>query len=377
MHEAGDTGRITLFARVDSSLNPYTPLYKRAIEKQGLTVVWEREFGLRWFLLRSRHTAVVHLHWIESAYLPAPRTPRSRLWRRMRRSRIVMTGLGCLALTNFLATLLLTRLAGKWIVYTANDLDAHSELAWPFPWLRWCAQRAVFRLAHRLHVHSRDARQTLHGLRGPRTEVRVIPVGNFVDSYPSEISRERARRRLNLRDDERVYLFFGLLRPYKRVEELIRAFEEMASPSARLLLVGKAYQADYAEHLEALCAGKRGITLMEKFIPDDEVQVFMRACDVCVFPYREATSSAAVMLALSFGRPVVAPSLGYFKDVIAVGTGILYDPTRPGALASAMAEAGRRSWSESQILGHAKRFDWEVLAPRLVRELYEKVAERA
>ena len=71
-------------------------------------------------------------------------------------------------------------------------------------------------------------------------------------------------------------------------------------------------------------------------VPDEDVQVFFRAADAVAMPYVDITTSGAVMLAMSFGLPVVAPALGCIIEAVPVGAGFLYDPDEPNGLRDAI-----------------------------------------
>ncbi|MBE9513439.1 MAG: glycosyltransferase [Chloroflexi bacterium] len=166
-------------------------------------------------------------------------------------------------------------------------------------------------------------------------------------------------------DEAFVYLFLGLIRPYKGVEELIDAFEKLELPNSRLLIVGRALNASYGEKISSLSRNDPAIELIPEFVPDEGIQLYMNACDVCVLPYRNITTSSAAVLALSFGRPVIAPAITSFPELITPETGILYDPSEPDALVSALQQAGQQPWSESKIFDYVHQFDWDKLGPQL------------
>jgi glycosyltransferase involved in cell wall biosynthesis len=73
------------------------------------------------------------------------------------------------------------------------------------------------------------------------------------------------------------------------------------------------------------------------------------------------------MVGLGFGRPVVAPRLGGLPDVVDEGSGLLYDPTRPDALAAAMDRVRGLRFSEAAIRDHARSFRWEDTARALLQ----------
>jgi len=111
--------------------------------------------------------------------------------------------------------------------------------------------------------------------------------------------------------------------------------------------------------------------LVPEFIVDEAIQLYMNACDVFVLPYKDITTSGAAALALSFGRPIIAPAITSFPEVITSEVGILYDTSQPNGLVSALREARTRSWSESKIFDYAHQFDWDKLGPQFAA-LYTK-----
>ena len=73
------------------------------------------------------------------------------------------------------------------------------------------------------------------------------------------------------------------------------------------------------------------------FVADEDLQVYFRAADVAVFPYRRTLNSGALMAALTFGTPVIAPAQGCLPEVVSPEFGILYDPDAEDGFAAALA----------------------------------------
>jgi beta-1,4-mannosyltransferase len=108
------------------------------------------------------------------------------------------------------------------------------------------------------------------------------------------------------------------------------------------------------------------------------LQYFFQACDVCVLPYRNVTTSGAGVLAFSFGRPIVAPALGGFVELCADGRGFTYDPADTDGLKQALQRARQADVVEAgrKALAWAEEHRWSVLAPRFV-EMYRDVLSAA
>jgi len=185
---------------------------------------------------------------------------------------------------------------------------------------------------------------------------------------------QAARQQLGLPHDGFVYLSLGQVRPYKGVEELLRAFSGLHGEDLSLVIAGRVQQPDHGELLRSLAAGEPRVQLHLRYVPDDELQIFMNAADVAVLPYRQTTTSGAAILALSFGLPVVAPEIGPFPALLSQGGGILYDPQDSQALARALHEAREADPAGMRQAARdtAGSLDWEPIG-RLLVDLYQEV----
>ena len=100
-----------------------------------------------------------------------------------------------------------------------------------------------------------------------------------------------ARRRLGLRVDRATLLFFGLIRPYKGLEYLLRAMPLVAREvDCVLLVVGEFYEPKerYTHLIEDLRLGER-VELVDRYVKNEEVSLYFRSADVVVLPYVDAT----------------------------------------------------------------------------------------
>src|SRR5208337_2365639 len=111
------------------------------------------------------------------------------------------------------------------------------------------------------------------------------------------------------------------------------------------------------------------ILLKADFIPDEETEVYFKAADVAVLPYRHIYQSGVLFLGHSFGLPVIAADVGSLKDDIVEGkTGFLFRPEDSVELARAIeryfasdlfAELDSR---RPEIIGYAtKRHSWDLV----------------
>jgi glycosyltransferase involved in cell wall biosynthesis len=147
-----------------------------------------------------------------------------------------------------------------------------------------------------------------------RKRAVIVPHGHYRDAYPPAPSREDARKKLGLAPNGFTYLFFGSIRRYKNVPELIRRFRELDDPDVELVVAGSPFGMEASE-LEAARGNDPRVRLNLRFVPDDEVPIYLAASHVAVLPFEDLLNSGSVLLVLSFDRPVLAPRKGALPEI--------------------------------------------------------------
>jgi glycosyltransferase involved in cell wall biosynthesis len=125
----------------------------------------------------------------------------------------------------------------------------------------------------------------------------------------SSISKEEARGALGMDPEKKTILFFGLIRPYKGLSELITAFS-LLDDSYQLLIAGEVYGTAefYLEALNAL--PNQNWKFVNRYLADAEVDTYFAAADIVVLPYLSATQSGIRAMALSQKRAVLCTNVG-------------------------------------------------------------------
>lgn len=203
----------------------------------------------------------------------------------------------------------------------------------------------------------------IHSAHDRRDLARHYPIGAapavVVPHGPYDHHRVPAPRRAAA-DGVRTLLYFGVIRPYKGVEDLVAAFDRLDDDLAarlRLVVVGESWEG-WTAPLEAVARSPRRdrITVVNRYVTDAEVAAHFAAADVVVLPYRRSSASGPLHIAMSAGLPVVVSDVGGLREAADGYAGaVLTAPQDPDALAAAIRAAlplvGRRfadprSWSD-------------------------------
>jgi glycosyltransferase involved in cell wall biosynthesis len=143
----------------------------------------------------------------------------------------------------------------------------------------------------------------------------------------------------NATRDGRTILFFGIVRPYKGLEVLIEALPiVLGQVDCKLIIAGEFYEPldHYLESVRRLGL-EPYVEVNDRYVPNEEIPQLLDRADVLVLPYRDATQSGVLRMALSSGLPAVASNVGAFPDEIQDGvSGLLVEPGDPDSLARAL-----------------------------------------
>ena len=162
-------------------------------------------------------------------------------------------------------------------------------------------------------------------------------------------------------------LFFGYIREYKGLKHLIRALPEIRArrPQAHLFVVGDFWENNREEYEQLIRETGTGdaITLVDGYLPDDEVEPYFAAADLCVLPYESATQSGVIQIAYSFGLPVIATEVGGLPEVVLDNrTGFVVPPKDAKALSQAVVRFFEENKAESfkeNIKEEDSRYSWD------------------
>src|SRR5215467_11727230 len=237
------------------------------------------------------------------------------------------------------------KLLGKKVVLTVHNVNTEKRDKKDSSFNRFTL-RIQYRLADHLFVHTEKMKQELIDEFGVRSaQISVIPLGINNFAPQTSLTPDEAKQRLGIRTDEKAILFFGRITPYKGLEILVEAFQKGLPPSGnyRLMIAGRPEEATEAGYWfpirDALQEDVRKgrVLLRAAHIPDEETELYFKAADVVVLPYRDIYQSGILFLGYSFGLPAVAADVGSLKDEMIEGrTGFLFRPEDSSDLAKAI-----------------------------------------
>jgi len=209
--------------------------------------------------------------------------------------------------------LILVKIKGSRIVWTVHNVAPHDAFHPKYSqlYMRWFARQC-----DGLIFMNEESKTTFFNLYTCKKNIQyaIIPHGHYRNSYPNAIDKNLAKRKLSLPENKHVLLFFGMIKPYKNIGLLIELFKQAKLLDYVLVVAGNTDSPELRETLQQH-AKHPNIHLFLQFIPDDKLHIYLSAADTAILPYKTILNSGALLLALSFNRPVIAPHIGAFASL--------------------------------------------------------------
>lgn len=270
--------------------------------------------------------------------IPIPRVRHRQVFRQIRRNRWILR-----QLRDFGPDVIHVQQGSMWfnialrfahtspLVLTVHDAQRHpgDKLSRKTPYF---FSKMGFRRADRIIAHNHYVKTLLQTELGlAKEKVDVIPhiqlgQGGFDGGVAcgDEV------------DDGRTVLFFGRIWQYKGLDYLIRAEDSIADkmPDIRIVIAG---QGEDFERYRRLMLHPERFVVLNHHIDDVELAMLFRQASVVVLPYIEASQSGVIPIAYTYGKPVVATTVGGLPEMIEDGvTGLLVPPKDERRLAAAI-----------------------------------------
>lgn len=288
-----------LFVPDYSDGNPYQTLLINALKNKHCEVKLKQYphglFPLFSLSRQHKNIDVIHIHWITEL-----------IQRTQWSSNIIVFYAKCLIA---MLDCLLTRVTGTKVVWTIHNKVAHEQLNTTKElFFRRCLAKSVSRII----IHSKEALDVINKLYGFKLNKKtsVIFHGNYNNIYPKANPDSRQLKdKYALDHATPIISYVGMIKPYKGVENLIKAFIKACNNknNSYLILSGKVATKAYEEELLALIDNHPRIKVNFKFLSEQELVDTLAISDYVCLPFSDTLTSGSTILAMSFNKALILP----------------------------------------------------------------------
>lgn len=345
--------------------NPYQNLLYREVEKYPNVKVSYLDDGIyrdhfslfiltllpRLIYYRLKGYSIFHLHWQDFRF-PFPSKQIGHI----------------LSTMYILLALFVIKILRYKLIWTVHNIVPHQQLYINDIWVT----KLLVKSSDYLIVHSEHTINELLNNDIQVSKFKVIPLGNYIDIYPNTSSSEEARKYLNISLDDFVFLFFGKIRGYKGIEELITTFNSMSKDNkSSLIIAGECLDDSYKKALLDLIGNNNRIFPFLEHIPDEKIQYFFNAADITVLPFKKLTTSSSILLSFSFAKTCICPRLGSLCDIPA-DIALFYSGDLKERMEWAIINRVKIDQMSKKTYEFVKKLTWELSAEKTI-DVYKKV----
>jgi glycosyltransferase involved in cell wall biosynthesis len=237
------------------------------------------------------------------------------------------------------------KMLGKKIVFTAHNVNA-GERDGNDSLLNRLTLWSLYRIVDHIFVHTNKMKQKLivdFRIKGEKITVIPFGINNYVPN--TALTTEEARGKLRLEGQQKIILFFGRIAEYKGLDLLIKGLPKLkeSQNDFKLFIAGTVKEGNrkYWENIQKIVEDSNlsaHVIRKIEFIPDEEIEIYFKAADVLILPYKHIFQSGVPFLSYNFGLPVIATDVGSLReDVIDGQTGFICNPADPNDLAEKIA----------------------------------------
>lgn len=231
----------------------------------------------------------------------------------------------------------------------------------------------IAKMANKIIVHNEVSAKEIKELNLSQNP-NIISHGNylpFIDAVPSKNYTENSPLKL---------LFFGQVKEVKGLDVLLDALKILKEDGVKihLTIAGKIWKDDAGKYIEKI----KDLDINEivdchfKYIPNEDVYNYFNDADLVVLPYRKIYQSGVLLLAMSYGRPVIVSSLDAFIDIIEDDVnGFVFQNESPVSLGHKLKKVYKDRSRLNQVRKNAHqllidRFDWNNIGFQTIEKVY-------
>jgi len=264
--------------------------------------------------------------------------------------------------------LLFIKLIGYKIIWTVHNIVPHERTTIA----DLLTTKIICLLSDKIVLHSEDSLYQLSLICNVVNKSSIIPMGSYNNKFVPSKAANDVRSCLDIKPTSFLFLFFGLIKPYKGLERLLEAFQivHKDKPSTRLLVTGSFNDEEYERSVSKLIKTAPGVLAIFGHLSDEDLSNYILTCNAVVFPFINITTSSSVIHALAANKIIIAPSIGSITQ-ISSNAGYFYTPNSIDGLIHKMNHAIEQQLQDYMIIANAGKYisslSWSEAAKKTVK----------
>lgn len=214
----------------------------------------------------------------------------------------------------------------------------------------------------------------------PPAAISVVPHGNYIDTIDVVPTKNIARKKIGLSNEDKVILFFGQIKKVKGLDTLLLSLSDVIKqyPRLKLVIAGKVWKDDFNVYEKIIYENNLSQNILShiRYINDNDVPNYYSAADLVILPYRKIYQSGVLLMAMSYTVPVLVSDIPGMIEIITDGeNGYVYQSESITSLSLKIIKV-LSDPKELERIGQAgyntvsTEFNWSLIG-RLTVEVYK------
>ena len=197
------------------------------------------------------------------------------------------------------------------------------------------------------------------------------------DIFGPKADKSDALRYLNLQENKRYLLFFGLIRHYKGLDILLKALaiKKVRELNITLLIAGEFYEdKSFYEKIIHENELNSNVIITDNFIPGEDVKYYFAVADMVVQPYHTATQSGVTQIAYHFERPMLVTNVGGLAEIVPHNIVGYVTETTPESIADYICDFytnNREQIFTNNVASEKVKFSWESMVTGITELMHQ------
>ena len=233
-------------------------------------------------------------------------------------------------------------------------------------------------LADKIIVISNQLKESFLRAGFSSKRILVAPSGVDLGIFKSDLSKEKAREKLNLPKDKKIIAYTGNFKTFGMEKGILNIIESLSVLPKDVIFAAVGGKKEDVDFYKKITENKnlQERVLLEGHVTQQKLAIYQRAADVLLMPfpdtrhYREHMSPVKMFEYMASGRPIIASDLPTIREVLNDNNAVIIPPDNSRLLSEAISkilqnpEIGERLAAEA--VKEVEKYSWQNRAKKIL-----------
>ena len=236
----------------------------------------------------------------------------------------------------------------------------------------------TFKNLHGCVVISKCLKEELMKNNFNSNKIHILHDGVYLDKFDIDISKNEARKILNLPKNKTIISYTGSLQNWKGYDTFLKSYDHLKNKENIVYLVVGGSEEQVRKLIEKY---KDESIIFVPFVENSKIPLFLKASDILIIPNSSKyeisvkyTSPLKLFEYMASKRPIIASDLPSIREVVSENNVLFFKPDDEVDLANKIEKLVNDNKLQNKLIKNAhemvKNYTWEKRAKKII-EVFE------